>query len=403
MGFVAVDAATIRRAKPKDHDAQKGRRTQWRQNEAAYVQRVNGKVVTDFTYEEMGWGVRRPRTALWVNGYGYPELEELMRVITDLANAQSYNSVNFTNGVHTSTILALKSNMTAQTFRSFKRQVMAMMTGVANARRTPIVQLDPERKEEIQAVNLSQSNKDMEYMQFVGFLMKLTCAVFSMDAAELGFVFGTENQTAALSSGGPQQRIVASKERGLRPVLRSLQGWLNNYFVHPVDEDFRLEFVGLDSISEQEKLEMDMKAVKFYKTVNEIRQEHDMKPLDSPLADMILDPTYLNSAFAMLQQEQMGDEEGMEGPEGMEGMGGPGGEMPPEMEPEEGGGQMFEQGQEEEAPDTQGLDMAALTEALVEKAERAIDDKRLTPLTALKKGSKKQLRYKNQRAFVVEV
>ena len=398
ISFVAVDSSTIRRAKPKAKDAHRGRRTQWKPTEASYVQRVNDKVVTDFTYDEMAWGVRRPRTTLWVNGYGYPELEELMRVITDLANAQTYNSVNFTNGVHTSTILALKSNMTAQTFRSFKRQVMAMMSGVANARRTPIVQLDPERKEEIQAINLSQSNKDMEYMQFVGFLMKLTCAVFSMDAAELGFVFGTENQQAALSTGGPQQRIVASKERGLRPVLRSLQNWMNNWFVYQVDEDFRLEFVGLDSISEQEKLEMDLKAVKAYKTVNEVRQEHDLKPLDSPLADMILDPTYLNSAFAMLQQEQMGEE----GEEGMPPEGGmpPEEGMPPEGMPPEG--DMFP----EEAPPEAGpqdMDMDALTQALVEKSEVAIDDNRLTPLSPMKKGHKRALRYMNQKAFIVEV
>ncbi len=231
-----------------------------------------------------------------------------------------------------------------------------------------------------------------------------------MDAAELGFVFGTENQTASLSSGGPQQRIVASKERGLRPILRSLQNWMNNWFVYQVDEDYELEFVGLDSISEQEKLEMDMKAVKFYKTVNEIRQEHDLKPLDSPLADMILDPTYLNSAFAMLQQEQMEGEEGMEGPEGMggmpgpegmEGMGGPEGGMMPGMD-EEQAAAMFEQaGPQPETP--RETDMSALTEALVEKAERGIDDNMLTPLKPMKKGQKRALRYMNQKAFIVEV
>lgn len=409
VGFVAVDAATVRRAKPKSADADRGRRTLFDEKEASYVQMIHGKVVADFRHEEMGWGIRRPRTALWVNGYGYPELEELMKVITDLANAQTYNSVNFTNGVHTSTILALKSNMTAQTFRSFKRQVMSMMTGVANAKRTPIVQLDPERKEEIQAVNLSQTNKDMEYMQFVGFLMKLTCAVFSMDAAELGFVFGTENQQASLSQGGPAQRIVASKERGLRPVLRSLQQWLNNYFVYPYHEDFQLEFVGLDSVSEQDKIEMDLKAIRNFKTINEIRQEHDLKPLDSPLADMILDPTYMNSAFAMLQEEKMAEQGGPEGmdPEGMM----PEGMMPEEMEggPEMEGGQegdqpMFEFDGQDDQPDfsgEQGMDL--LTQALVGKAEESIGSGSLTPLTALKKGAKKQLRYRDNKAFVVEV
>jgi hypothetical protein len=374
LTFVAVDASTIRRAKPKDTDKHRGRRTRYNDRVTAHVQRVRGKVVADFTQEEMAWGVRRPRTTLWTNGYGYPELEELMKVVTDLANAQNYNSVNFTNGVHSSTILALKSTMTAEVFRSFKRQIVAMMSGVHNARRTPIVQLDPDRKEEIQAINLSNSNRDMEYMQFVGWLTKLTAAVYSMDPAEIGLVYGTENQTATLSTGGPQQRIIASKERGLRPILRSLESWLNHYFVQKLDPNFRLQFVGLDSVSEQEKLEMDIKAIKHYKTINEIREEHDLKKIDNPLADMILDPTYMNSGFSQLQMEEAGEDEG-------------GGED---------GEDWYSEGGSE-------FDLGKATERLVENTENAISGGVVEPLGRMQKGRKKLLRMSGKKSFIVEV
>ena len=182
-GFVAVDASTIRRARPTPKEKKEGRRDP---QKAAFVQVMNNKTLATFTQRELCMGIRRPRTNMKVNGYGFPELEELSKVVTYLINAEMYNANNFTHGMHTAGILAVKSKMNPQLFRAFRREFYSMLHGAENSRRTPIIQLDPEAKEEVQSVNLSNSNKDMEYSQWMGWLLRLSCSIFAISPTELG-------------------------------------------------------------------------------------------------------------------------------------------------------------------------------------------------------------------------
>ena len=356
-GYIPVDASTIRRAKPstkKRSQRDKGHFYLGEGDKLAYTQVVNDKIVNTYAHRDMAWGIRRPRTWIEINGYGYPELEELVNVVTDLLNATTYNSVNFTNGIHAQTILTVKSTMTAEMFDAFKRHIVAMMSGVKNAKRLPIVQLQPDGKEDVKAVNLSQSNKEMEYSQWINWLLKITCSCYSMDPAELGFMFGNEGQANSLSTSGPEERIVASKERGLRPLLRSVEGWLNTTLVNELNPDFALEFVGLNQMSEGDRVELDIKALKAYRTINEIRAEHDLPKLESELGDMILDPSYLSTSMQLKSMEG-GDEEDE------------GGGYEDEDEGEYEGG--AEAGDE---PTGGEFDLDAETEALVEATEKAL-------------------------------
>lgn len=318
-GFVPVDASTIRRARPTEAEISRGR---IKPNDRKFVQLVDNKIVNEYTREELGWGIRRPRTWLYANGYGYPELEELTKIVTYILNAETYNAVNFTNGIHASTILALKASLTQEQFRVFKRELTAMMHGPANAKRMPMVLLDPrsESKQELQAVNLSQSNREMEYSQWNSYLIKIACSLYSMDPAELGFVFGNENQVSTITANGPSDRITASKERGLRPMLRAVESWLNTWVVHQIDEDFMVDFVGFDAKSEEAKQQLDIAALKAYKTINEVRAEHDLPPLEDQLGNLVLEPSFLQVYMqSMMAQDQEGMP-GMEGaPEGVEG------------------------------------------------------------------------------------
>lgn len=309
VGMLAVDAATMRRAKPSESSMRAGR-TMYDEGMAQYVQVVDQRIVAEFGADDMMWGVRRPRTRRHFYGYGNPELIEAITVITDLVNAQTYNSVAFTNGVNVNSILAVMANMSPKSWTSLKMSMAAKLTGVQNARRLPMVQLNPERKEEIKAIKLGETNRDMEFMQQIAFNLKVLCACMGMDAAELGFVYGTEGQSSSLSQQGPEERLVASRERGLRPKLRSFEAWTNRWLMDRVDEDFRFKIVGYDAASREEKLKLDIDAVKTMRTINEIRAENDWDRIDSPYADMILDSTVITSEMARLAQEQAGDGDG---------------------------------------------------------------------------------------------
>ena len=88
--------------------------------------------------------------------------------------------------------------------------------------------------------------------------------VGEMDPAELGYVFGNEGQSSALNQGGPAQRIEYSKEKGLRPLLRALESWINRWIIGPIAPHLELSFVGLDTESEGQRLDAISKKVNSY-------------------------------------------------------------------------------------------------------------------------------------------
>ena len=330
-GFVPVDASTIRRAATSAEERKEGRRD-W--DEGAFVQVINNKKVAEWGAESLAFGIRRPRTWLYAHGYGYPELEELVRTVTYLVNAETYNASNFVNGIHVNSILAVKSKMSPQLFRAFRRDFYAMLSGAHQAKRTPILQLDPDANEEVSSVHMGSSAEEMGYSTWMGYLTKIACAIYQIDPAELGFVFGSEGVTSSLSQGGPEQRILASKDRGLRPLLRQVQGWVNRWIIHPIAPDLAFEFVGLDAETEASKLQADKERVAAYMTINEVRASNGLEPLEKG-GDIILNQTYVT---ALSMAEGAGDE----------GMGAEG-EEPESEEPVEGDG--FEGGAAEEEGD----------------------------------------------------
>jgi hypothetical protein len=301
VGFVPVDASTIRRAAVGEKEREEGRRS-W--TESAFVQVINQQEVADWDADALAFAIRRPRTWIYSRGYGYPELEELIRTVTYLVNAETYNASNFMNGIHVNSILAVKSKMSPQLFRAFRRDFYAMLSGANQAKRTPILQLDPESNEEVSSVNMSSSAEEMGYSTWMGYLTKIACAIYQIDPAELGFVFGSEGVTSTVFGAAPEQRIIASRDRGLRPLLRQVQGWINRWIIHEIDPHLSLRFMGLDSEGSDAKLKSDMEKVQHYMTINEIRGLNGLAPLEKG-GDIILNQTYITG----MTLDDMGDED----------------------------------------------------------------------------------------------
>lgn len=289
-GFMNVDSRTIRRTKMTPAERKAGRRDP---KQPQFVQVIDNKPKAEFMAHDLCFGVRRPRSDLRFHGYGFPELEEAVGLITHLLNADIYNAANFTNGISVAGIIAVKSKMNPQLFRSFRREFYQMLSGSANAKKTPLVQLDPDSNEDLKALNLSASNKDMEFQQWQHYLLKCICALFQIDPMELGFNFGQEGQRSSLNQNTGTERVLMSKEKGLRPLLRAIQQWINRYVIDHIDDRFEIAFIGLDTSTAKEQLELNIDKVKTIMTINEVRALYDLKPL--PNGDVILDPTFINA------------------------------------------------------------------------------------------------------------
>lgn len=329
IALVPYDAATIRRAKISEDEMRRGRRDP---RQAAYVQLIQNKAVAQWGEKDLTFGVRRQRTDMMSRGYGHPELSEMVEKITSLMNAESFNQNNFMQGVQASGVLAVMSRMRRPIWNSFKRNFRALLSGVHNAHKMALLKLNPDEKESLQHIDLSKSNRDMEFNEWLRWLLRIVCAMYKMDPAEIGFQFGQEGVTTSLSTSGPGERIIYSKERGLRPLLRQFAGWINAGVVWQLDPNYTLHLKGLDAQSEKDKQERLVQALTNYKTLNEVRAEQDLPPIkglkfqgtEIELGDLPLNPALLQNAMgvaagmaAAQQQEQMmaqgGEDAGMEG------------------------------------------------------------------------------------------
>jgi len=276
VAFAPVDAATIRRNAMTKQEQVKGRREP---DGIHYIQVLNNKIVSEYAAKDLCFGIRRPRTSLDLNGYGFPELEETYQTLQNLFNAETFNAANFTNGISAAGLVAVKSKMNAKIFRAFRREFYSMLSGVNNSKRTPLIQLDPEANENIEAINLGKTNSEMEYQDWVNYLMKIVCSIYQIDPAEIGFVFGSEGQTSSVFGTDPATRVLMGREKGLRPLVRSVEGWLNKWIINEINPAFEIKFIGLDSLSTKEKMLIKDSQLK-YMTINELRSLDDLPPLE---------------------------------------------------------------------------------------------------------------------------
>lgn len=290
--FYAVDASTIRIADttrlfvdPED------------ENVVRYVQIYDGLVVAEFTSNQLCFGVRNPATDIRLQGYGQSELEMLVSTITSLLWAWDYNQKFFSQGATTKGIINFQGTVPENRLRAFRRHWYSMVAGVENAWRTPIMASDG-----LQWVDIQKSNKDMEFNAWMDFLIKIVAGMYAMDPMEFNFKYGDAGAKPMFESAN-QSKLSASKDKGLKPLLRFLQRKISTHLVSKLDPDFEFEFVGLDSMTPNEQADLNAKLVKSTRTVDELRALEDLPPLANGMGDIILDPVYFQHMQGAAQQQ----------------------------------------------------------------------------------------------------
>lgn len=267
--------------------------------DAMYCQVMHGRVVNVYSQDELIYGVRNPRSDIYSHGYGYGELEQLITIITAHLNAEHYNRNFFTSGSSPKGMLVFKGDeMDPHQLEGFQRQWRAQVEGVSNSWATPIMQSE----QGVDWIDLHPSNRDMEYGQWVEYLLKITCAVFGIDPAELNFDMHGGVQQTPLFESSQEWKLKASRDKGLKPLLRFISKLINEHIITKIDDRFVFEFVGLDELTEQEKHTLRMEQVGSYLTLNEVRRSDDLPDIEN--GDIPMNPVYLQAQQVQIQKEQ---------------------------------------------------------------------------------------------------
>ena len=299
-GYCLADPATIRRAIPTREMLKDMR---WDDNESALVQVMHNRIVREFSRHEMSMWIRNRETAVARLGYGAPEFEKVIGLVAALVNAIIHNSVNYTTGVHSQSIIEAGILGGDERIMTLERLITSSVSGVRQNRRTPVVQTNPNLQEYLKVHPLGSMTKEMEFNEWINFLKKQICSVFQMDPAELGDIFGNEGQKQQMNQTSPSDRIFASKERGLRPLMWTISRWFNDFLIQPYWPGYKLVFKGFNAQSAEKKLEMDLKAVTAILSPDELRIERGLEPFGDPVSSRPLNALY----SAWIEQQLMNE------------------------------------------------------------------------------------------------
>ena len=297
--FQAMSAHSMRLSRNSTEDG----KPDYDQSKPFAVQVFEDQVIAEFLPEELCFGIRNPRTDLEVSGYGMSELEMLIHTLTSYLYAIQYNQKFFSQGMGVKGMLNFKGTIPERQLRAFKREFAAMVTGVSNAWRTPIT-----NAENIQWIDLHSNNREMEYGQWLDFLIKVACSVYMIDPAEINFVYGNTGQSSAMGTVSSLEKVTESKDRGLIPLILRTFGWINRYIVEPIDPDFEIIPTGITSKTPEERRKQQEVESRFLKTVDELRAEEDLPPLPNKRGEIILNSTFLQ--WAQVQDANVSDDEG---------------------------------------------------------------------------------------------
>lgn len=303
-----------------------------------YVQVIRGKVERAYTPDELKVGIRNMTTDIFNNGYGVSELELLVSLVTGHLNAEFYNQAYFTQGFSAKGILHIKASINRRKLESVRQQWQHMLKGARNSFQTPIFA----GVEDVKWIPLTQNHNDIGFEGWMRYLTTLICSIYQIDPVELGIHLKQEGGGGGgLNGDNTSEKLSQSKDKGLFPLMKQIETYINENIIKQYDSRFIIRFTGLADETTKQTLERQKEEVKFKKTVNEIRTEDGLPPLPG-MDDVILDQVYMTwyTSFsekgqqlakdkaddALKQQKQALDAAGQDDkpPGGAEGMDGEG-------------------------------------------------------------------------------
>lgn len=264
-----------------------------------YVQVVRGKIVAAFTEDELVFEPATPTVDPEDNGYAPGELEYLINIVTAHLYAEAHNRNFFTQGIGTKGILHIKGdNLSRAQLEAFKRQWFNQVTNTRNAFRPPIIGM----ADDVKWVPLAQTNREMEFESWMNYLIKICCAIYQIDPAEINFDI-SKGASASFGDKSNEDKLKNSKDKGLRPLLDMIENVINNHIIRywnpELAKKYKFKFVGFDAESREQEINRLQKETQTWKTLNEARIEMGKPPVED--GDVVLNATYTQ----YLAQKQM--------------------------------------------------------------------------------------------------
>lgn len=306
--YRAVDGALIRQLDTNDpRYSQMFEQFRWHGYLPRYAMVWDGQIIRHpvtneyvaFYPWELGYGIRNKTSNVLRNGYGCSELETLMEIVTWVLWGMQYNGNFFKQGSQPKGFINVKNqNIDGGTLNEFRQEWKQTMSTVYNSHKIPVIQgID------LEWIDLQQTNRDMEFTEWIKFLMVLVCAVYRMDPSELGFQF--QDAARVWGQEGQRERLDHSKQKGLTPLLIFYQNILNKYIISEIDDRLELVFTGIEIEDESTQVDLDKKKSEAgFVSLEDMFEKYSGRKFN-PEKDTILNQVYQSAQQAKMMGGDM--------------------------------------------------------------------------------------------------
>jgi hypothetical protein len=288
-GFYAVDGASIRLC------TEEGYRND---DEVFALQVVQGNIRAAYSVDDLIYVPRNPRSDVMVGAYGMSETELLINTVTGFLNAMTYNQKYFDSNSIPKGLLHLSGDYSQEDLTSFKRYWNAMVKGINNAWTLPVM-ISKNNESKASFENFGVDVNEIMFAKWMTFLTSIICAIYGMAPDEINFESFTAG-TSSLSGSDTSEKLINSKDKGLRPLLTFYEDLLSDYIVAEFGDKYVFRWAGLDEL-DQEQSWAEEQALS---TVNEARKARGQDAL--AWGDVPLNPV-LQNAYQGHQQENNSD------------------------------------------------------------------------------------------------
>lgn len=342
--FWAVDAATIERVLPNQDNP----------DNIKYIQIVDEAAVAYYPEGTLIFDYQNPRSDIRYSFYGYSRVEQAIDLVTSTINTLIYNSGFFTENKLPRGMLLVQGSANREQVEMMEDYICDIMSGSPSSQwRIPIIPAGGDSSGDtantIEWKQLGGNNQEMQFSQWLDFLVSGIVCLFGCSMDELGLQSGKSQ--SVIDNNNRTGQIQESKSNLLGTTLSFLQQFVNR-ILEKFFPDWEFEFVGYEYDDPKTVIDLAKGKLESFMTLNEVRKEQGLKPLDQKWADECPANPQFTQMYQAANAQNMGGEEG-----GMVDMGddidyGEDGEEPEQNVDDEAWGDISGESAEESAEDT---------------------------------------------------
>lgn len=264
----------------------------------AYVQRIDGQNVNFFTEDDMHVWHWQKQALFDLNGYMLSPIEQAIYMVYVHQQTLAYLRNQFIKGMATKGIITIESTNPAvdisdADLEDFRQQFHNFVTRNDNSAVTPVIagQL------KVGYVPLSQSPKDMEFLQVEEHVIRALCSAFQISPQEMGYGHLSLPQ-GGLTQSNKQEDIIKGEERGLRMLLDVVFDGLNRIIwanFPDAQDKYRLTYNGVGEDTRDAVIQRQQAEINTTATLNSLYADSDKTEVIPFGGDAPLSPAW-NSA-----------------------------------------------------------------------------------------------------------